>query len=140
MKFVLWLVKISYRTTKTFMQRRLLLREKESDKGCSLFLDLLPPMRYKMRCWTHRWLTTVWNLISWTSITQMRNGHLDWFTRFCRCEQIKEQAIFPNVSLLFPRIFLLKLVQISIRCLGGKVWLLAILPICLLAGCRLFSC
>lgn len=27
----------------------------------------------------------------------------------------------------------------SLRCSGSKVWLLAILPICLLAGCRLSS-
>jgi hypothetical protein len=51
-----------------------LLREKENDKGYSIPRLILPPMRYKMRCWIHRWLTTVWNLISWTSIAQMRNG------------------------------------------------------------------
>lgn len=42
------------RIIKISMQKRLLPREKESDKGCFLFQDLLPPVKYKMRCWTRR--------------------------------------------------------------------------------------
>lgn len=45
------------------MLKRLLLREKESDKGCFLFQGSLPQMRYRTRCWTHR-LQMILNMIS----------------------------------------------------------------------------
>lgn len=46
------------RTTKIYMQKKLPLSGKESGKECFLFQGLLPQMRYKMKWWTHRWLTS----------------------------------------------------------------------------------
>lgn len=53
------------RTTKIFMQKKLLLREKERDRECFLFQGLLLLMKSKMRCWTRRRLFLAWKIIWW---------------------------------------------------------------------------